>query len=211
MCEEAHFSEIKSPSDLNLGPNRTISSQSLVNLRLVVTMVVSELQNNTTSRRQKPEKSSPQWFRTLQQWCSRSGGAPPPPYGSAVALPDGAEMADEYAAELERVLDELKRQLPERHALAAIIADEELDFEQVTELTLDDLREMCVGFVYRFDYAACLLLLRMGPSSVDVPPRSLPLVARSQINNNAFCFSVPNLPARRRHGQVQSALQDGPT
>ena len=49
-------------------------------------------------------------------------------------------MADDDAAEHERVLDDLKRQLPEGHALAAIIADEELDFEQVTELTLDDLR-----------------------------------------------------------------------
>ena len=50
----------------------------------------------------------------------------------------------------------------------------------------------------------------MGPSSVNVPPRSLPLVARSQIYNNAFCFSVPNLRARWRHGRVQSVLQYGP-
>ena len=80
------------------------------------------------------------------------------------ASADGAAMAADDVGELERVLDDLKRQLPEGHALAAIIADEELDFEQVTELTLDDLREVRVGFVYRFDFAACLLLLRMGPS-----------------------------------------------
>ena len=58
-----------------------------------------------------------------------SGGAPPPPFGSGVALPDGAAMADDDAAELERILDDLKRQLPEGYALAAVIADDELDFE----------------------------------------------------------------------------------
>ena len=61
-------------------------------------------------------------------------------------------MAADDVDELERVLDELKQQLPDGHTLAAIIADEELDFEQLTELTLDDLRELCVGFVYRFDF-----------------------------------------------------------
>ena len=73
---------------------------------------------------------------------------------AAAALRLGCASADGAAAmaaadvdELERVLDDLKRQLPEGHALAAIIADEELDFEQVTELALDDLREVCVGFV----------------------------------------------------------------
>ena len=44
-------------------------------------------------------------------------------------MPDGAAMADDDAAELERMLDDLKRQLPEGHALATVIADEELDFE----------------------------------------------------------------------------------
>ena len=57
------------------------------------------------------------------------------------ASADGAAMAADDAAELERVLDDLKRQLPEGHALAAVIADEELDFEQVLELTLDELSQ----------------------------------------------------------------------
>ena len=61
-------------------------------------------------------------------------------------------MAADDVGALERVLDELKQQLPDGHTLALIIADEELDFEQLTELTLDDLREVCVGFVYRFDF-----------------------------------------------------------
>ena len=54
-------------------------------------------------------------------------------------------MAADDVDELERVLDELKQQLPDGHTLAAIIADEELDFEQLRELTLDDLWKMCVG------------------------------------------------------------------
>ena len=40
---------------------------------------------------------------TLAQWCSGSSGAPPPPFGSAAALPDGAAMADDDAAELGEV------------------------------------------------------------------------------------------------------------
>ena len=44
-------------------------------------------------------------------------------------MPDGAAMADDDAAEPERILGDLKRQLPEDHALVAVIADEELDFE----------------------------------------------------------------------------------
>ena len=60
-------------------------------------------------------------------------------------------MAADDVDELERVLDELKQQLPDGNILAAVIADEELGFEQLTELTLDDIREVYVGFVYRFD------------------------------------------------------------
>ena len=51
-------------------------------------------------------------------------------------------MAADDVDELERVLDELKQQLPDGNILAAVIADEELGFEQLTELTLDDLREV---------------------------------------------------------------------
>ena len=50
-------------------------------------------------------------------------------------------MADDDAAELERILGDLKRQLPEGHALAAVIADEELGFGKVLELTLDELSQ----------------------------------------------------------------------
>ena len=52
MCEAARFSEVKSPSDVHFCPNRTISFPSCVNLRLAVTMVVSELQNKSTAKRQ---------------------------------------------------------------------------------------------------------------------------------------------------------------
>jgi hypothetical protein len=52
MCEEARFSEVKSPSDVQFCPNRTISSPLFVYLRLAVTMVVSELQNKSTAKRQ---------------------------------------------------------------------------------------------------------------------------------------------------------------
>ena len=68
------------------------------------------------------------------------------------ASADSAAMAADDVNELERVLDELKQQLLDGHTFAAVIADKELGFEQLTELTLDDLREVCVGFVYRFDF-----------------------------------------------------------
>ena len=87
-------------------------------------------------------------------------------------------MAADDVNELERVLDELKQQLLDGHTFAAVIADKELGFEQLTELTLDDLREVCVGFVYRFDDVVCLLLLRMVPSSVNVPLFHLLSLAR---------------------------------
>ena len=75
-------------------------------------------------------------------------------------------MADDDAAELERVLGDLKRQLPEGHALAAIIADEELDFEQLTELTLDDLREVCIVHWFRLSFRFCRVSLVVAHGSV---------------------------------------------
>ena len=75
---------------------------------------------------------------SVVQWIRRRAAAA---LRLGCASADGAAMAAEDAAELERVLDDLKRQLPEGHALAAVIADEELDFEQVLELTLDELSQ----------------------------------------------------------------------
>ena len=89
-------------------------------------------------------------------------------------------MAADDVGEPERVLDDLKqRELPEGHALAAVIADEELDFEQVTELTLDELSQARIVLPSVVSCSSPLyVLFRMGPSSVNVPPRSLALVAR---------------------------------
>ena len=56
------------------------------------------------------------------QWIRRRAAAA---LRLGCASADGAAMAADDAAELERVLDDLKRQLPEGHALAAVIADEE--------------------------------------------------------------------------------------
>ena len=75
---------------------------------------------------------------SVVQWIRRRAAAA---LRLGCASADGAAMAADDAAELERVLDDLKRQLPEGHALAAVIADEELDFEQVLELTLDELSQ----------------------------------------------------------------------
>ena len=85
-------------------------------------------------------------------------------------------MADDDAAELERVLDDLKRQLPEGHALAAVIADEELDFEQVTELMLGELSQARVFLSSVVSCSSPLhVLFRIGPSSVYVCLRALSL------------------------------------
>ena len=88
-------------------------------------------------------------------------------------------MADDDVDELERMLGDLKRQLPEGHALAAVIADEELDFKQVTELTLGELSQACIGPSSVVSCSSPLhVLFRMGPTSVNEPSRSVPLVAR---------------------------------
>ena len=83
MCEEARFSEVKSPSDVHFCPNRTISFPSFVNLRLAVTMVVSELQNKSTAKRQAQRSRHLSGCTLAAQWCSGSGAAPRPPFGSA--------------------------------------------------------------------------------------------------------------------------------
>ena len=78
MCEEARFSEVKSPSDVHFCLNQTIASPSSINLRLAVTMVVSELQNKPTAKRQTPWQAPSQWLCTLLagfEWVRRRAAA----------------------------------------------------------------------------------------------------------------------------------------
>ena len=86
-------------------------------------MVVSELQNKSTAKRQAPWQASSQWLHTLSRYWIHAAAL-----RLGCASVDGAAMAADDVGELERVLVDLKRQLPEGHTLVAVIADEELDF-----------------------------------------------------------------------------------
>ena len=106
-------------------------------------------------------------------------------------------MAADGVGELERVLGNLKRQLPEGHALAAVIADEELDFEQVTELTLGELSPgTYCSVVCRFLFVAAERLISHGSvlcecsSALSCSRRSF---ACAMITC-AFCLSSPTPP-----------------
>ena len=125
----------KRPSVLHLPFKSTIRLPSFGNLRLAVTMVVSEFQNKSTAKRQAQRSRHLSGCTLAAQWCSGSSAAPRPPFGSAAPRRTARRWPPTTwdVGALERVLDELKQQLPDGHTLALIIADEKLDFEQLTD------------------------------------------------------------------------------